>query len=387
MKDKSKPIEPPRLKKPFINYVLDMALVVTFTTTFITGIIKFPEFLNTIGVSQADMPMYELSLLHDWGAIFMGIIILAHIILHLKWLKNMTIKYAREADRRKAAKAVVAIFIVIILIFVIIQAPAIQQFLFGPSRVIMIDGIGEFEYDPKKIETVRSDIFKPAHFSVFDILVYLDNRSEIELDYHFDAAMDTYVIDSINGKSNWWYMAYYDGGWPETNTFRMDLFPYKRDMYIRIIREDSSKLDTMYQTFRDEVTQQVLNGGKVIIPEVTITGTKNEWVFLEVEVTAHDLRDDFFQNGVITAIDVIMTLGDQNKIDYELQFYKTIGFAEVKNYYVDRINEDETYGRCGFVYEAGAERYSGARGNHIHIPADIRVITSPEYELWFWICI
>jgi hypothetical protein len=95
-----------------------------------------------------------------------------------------------------------------------------------------------------------------------------------------------------------------------------------------------------------------------------------------------------FQDVVITAMDVIMTLGDNGLISYDLQWYNSIGSAGiVQDYFVERINDDESFGRCGFVYEEGSNKYSGFKGNHIHIPADIRVLNSPEYMEWFWICI
>ena len=82
-----------------------------------------------------------------------------------------------------------------------------------------------------------------------------------------------------------------------------------------------------------------------------------------------------------------MSLGDADLITYELQWYTTIGSAEVKNYFVDKINSDKSQGRCGFVYEAGSYDFRGFSGNHIHIPSDIRVINNPEYVEFFWICI
>jgi hypothetical protein len=93
------------------------------------------------------------------------------------------------------------------------------------------------------------------------------------------------------------------------------------------------------------------------------------------------------QNGTIVAIDVIMSLGDAGLIDYELQWYTTIGSAEVKNYFVEKINSDKSHDRCGFVYEAGSYNFRGFSGNHIHIPSDIRVIHHPDYVEYFWICI
>ncbi len=87
-------------------------------------------------------------------------------------------------------------------------------------------------------------------------------------------------------------------------------------------------------------------------------------------------------------MDVILSLGDQGKIEYGLQWYESIGRAGiVKNYWVEKINDDEAHGRCGFVYESGDEDVRGFLGNHIHLPSDTRVLNSPEYVLYFWICI
>jgi hypothetical protein len=199
--------------------------------------------------------------------------------------------------------------------------------------------------------------------------------------------MDTHLINSINGITNWWYTAYYDGGWSEKNVFRMDHYPYKPNMYIRLHSIPTQTLQNIYDTFIEEIQRLNNNNGSLIIPSVTIRSPNNNLNYNDVEVTAHNLRNDILQDGVITAIDVIISLADQGFISYELNWYGVIGTANVDTYYIDGINDDIAYGTCGFVYEAGDLDYQGFTGNHIHIPADIRIITSPEYEEWFWICL
>ena len=65
---------------------------------------------------------------------------------------------------------------------------------------ISIQSVGTFEFDPGAIISVRNDIFQEGYFSIFDILVYLDSRSQIDLEYYFDPRLDTHVIDSLNGR-------------------------------------------------------------------------------------------------------------------------------------------------------------------------------------------
>lgn len=221
---------------------------------------------------------------------------------------------------------------------------------------IRIAGIGDFSFNPETIKSVRDDLFNKGYFSIFDILVMLDDTGKIEMQYRFDNDMNTYVIDSINGIQHWWYSAYYDGGWSERSAFRMDHYPYKDKMYISIINSSESQIESYHEVFREEIIRKNENDGRTIVPKIILKGPKiGELVFENIEVKPHNLRNDMLTTGTITAIDAIMTLGDEGKIEYELFWYESIGTADiVKNYWVNGISEDKASGRCGFVYEEGS---------------------------------
>ncbi|MHA2288112.1 MAG: hypothetical protein ACXABG_04925, partial [Promethearchaeota archaeon] len=300
------------------------------------------------------------------------------------WIKAITKKTFKQGFFKTIRNG-----LVIMLIFGILLVPVaiISAPVSPPSDEIHIQGFGTFEFTPNEVNTVRPDLFRQGHFSIFDILVNLDNNGKIDLQYHFDPDMNTHVIDSLNGVTTYWYWAYYHGGWPEDNVFRIDHYPYKPKMYIRLSTQSRKRIPSIYNTFREEIARKNNNSGSIIIPDIYINSPTNNLHFEDIEVVAHDLRNDFFQDGVITAIDVIMTLGDLGLITYKLNWYETIGIFDIKNYWVEGINGDNAYARCGFVYEAGDNIYKRFNGNHIHIPSDIRIINSPEYVEFFWICI
>jgi hypothetical protein len=253
-----------------------------------------------------------------------------------------------------------------------------------------ISGIGEFSFTPAEIDTVRSDIFQPGHFSFFDVLVHISRRGDINLQYHFDDNLATHVIDSINSETNWWYAAHYSAGWKEDIVFRMDTHPYKDNGYFELFRESPQHLERIYGTFKDEVKRLQTNSGKVIIPEFIIQSPSEQWNIENVEVTSHNIRNDVLKSGIVTALDVLISLLEQEKLS-QLKFawYKTIGNADpVGSYWVEKIDiSQESSGGCGFVYETGANVFSGFRGSHIHIPSDVRAIVSPDYGYWWWICL
>ncbi len=255
---------------------------------------------------------------------------------------------------------------------------------------VRIEDIGEFSFDAGQVKTLRIDIFQPGYFSVFDVLVHLSEKGDIKMDYHFDGNMDTHIIDAINGEPHWWYQAKYSAGWYESNVFRMDMYPYKDGTEIRLNRQHEEYLARICRTFGDEVLRRMLNGGELILPQVVIRSPRGSTMtFTDVKVTPHNVRSDILQPGTITALDILLSLGEQGKLsNIKLTWYESIGVADpVDSYWVEQIDEDIASGGCGFVYETGSKEFRGFAGSHIHIPLDVRVILSPEYALWFWICL
>lgn len=262
----------------------------------------------------------------------------------------------------------------------------------GPQSYDVKIGDKLYDFDPVddqiQINSIRSDIFQPGSFSLFDILLYLNSTSEINITYHFDASMNTYVIDKINGEENWWYFAYYSGGGREANAVRIDFYPWKRGTTLIMLQKDQSYIDGVYSTFQEEVSRLAANNGTVTVPVVTINGRTFNQEFYGISVSAHNLRNDIFQNGVITAIDIIISLSDLGHITYELNWFESFrGAFYVHSYFVEKINADETIGRCGFLYEVGDNDFRYPGQNYIFLASDERVIVSPEYLRFFWDCL
>lgn len=262
--------------------------------------------------------------------------------------------------------------------------------LAAEQGTIEIEGLGEFTFNPEEVETVRPDIFCPGHFSVFDVVVHLAEKGWFTLDAHYNASLDTHVIDRLDGRMNWWYRAHYSGGWPEINAFRMDMYPYKEGMTITLGTRSEEFMGRLHSSFGEEVQRKSVNLGRVVIPEVRV-GTK---VFTNVPVSAHNVRSDVLQPGTITALDVLLSLADQGQIDHmKLTWYSSIGEADpVDSFWVEQIDtgtgvydREASPERGGWVYETGSREFSSFKGSHIHIPADTRVIVSPEYMSWYWL--
>jgi hypothetical protein len=399
------------MQRKTVLYILNFFLFFFSIAVAVTGIIKFPGLLPWLRVDPEALPLDAYTKIHDWLGLGIVLLTFVHLILHWSWIKAMTASLWKQNRNMVLGLGALSLLIIRISagfppqVQIIREDPKtepniniVEDFTTNLDNLqntqplvegeIILSGIGVFRYDPSEIVSVRPDIFNEGYFSIFDILVYLDDISNIKMEYEFREDLDTYVINSINGESDWWYIAYYDGGWSERNIWRMDHYPYKDRTFIELKQRDTEFLERVYAVFADEVRRREGNNDEIIIPQVIIRGNSFEKVFENVSVKDFNFRNDYLVDGTITALDVVLTLSEMGEITHLLSWYESIGTAGiVKNYFVDSIDGDSSFGRCGYVYETGSTGYYGFKGNHIHIPSDLRILTSPEYVEFYWICI
>ena len=314
--------------------------------------------------------------------------IIVHVVIGIRFALMR-----RRVNTKVARRITLTLAVILLVMTLAINVPEYEPVIEENGEPVQLDAYATIDgarvrFNSSDVVTIRPDLFKPGAFSMFDVLVHLDNIGEIDLEYHFNSSLNTHVIDMMNGEPYWWYRVIYSGGWPENNVYRMDNYHWKPGTSLGFYIVGKEYLEPIQKVRDEEVQRLVDNGGVTILPEVTIDGRYNYASFQNVVVTPHNLRNDTFQDDVITAIDVIMTLGDLGLIDYDLQWYDSVGRAKViRNYWVESINNETTTGTCGFVYDTGSLYYEGFRGNHIHLPSDVNILNSPEYMRWFWICV
>ncbi len=263
---------------------------------------------------------------------------------------------------------------------------------------VEIRGIGTFTCEPATIQTLRPDLFAAGRFSAFDVLAALGAQGAIDLVSSYDDTQATHVVKTMNGLDGWWYDVRLPGGALERTALRMDSYPMKDGAALYLYLEDPVRLAAIQTSFRDETARRAANGGKIIVPTVTIKGPRSTTSFRDVEVTSHDVRPDVFQPGSITALDVLLSLGEQGRIGgLEITWHAMLGDVEnVNHYMVDWIALPEVLGEedalCGYMDEAASEGLRPFLTPHshsttkIHLSSDLELLVSPEYVEWQWLC-
>ncbi len=294
------------------------------------------------------------------------------------------------------------------------RRPATQ----GSAVVI---GSQEYPFVPTDydISTLRPDIFADGYFSLLDALLAVAKRNGVPVSLHWDEDCQTHFIDSVNGvEADFWYNFSYDAGAGTQNELRFkrqirwDELLWQPGSWIRLTMGDD--LPALKREFREEIAREQQYGH--IVPQVQISINPSNYHgnppeshrvsyvrnFTDVAVTAHNRRaaggDSLyrmpFRPGVVTALDLLLSLQDQGDIDMVGTAYFTHLAGKVMESYRVRalgfpgVGLAHASGNQGFVYTTGNGRanqlVNGADGKQ-HVHADIHVIHAPDFARWRWI--
>lgn len=75
-----------------LKYWVNIGLIISFLIAFVTGIIKFPGLLLKLGISSKGLPWRQITRLHDWSGVVMGVLVFVHLVQNWSWMVAMTKK-------------------------------------------------------------------------------------------------------------------------------------------------------------------------------------------------------------------------------------------------------------------------------------------------------
>ncbi len=246
---------------------------------------------------------------------------------------------------------------------------------------VKADDIKAYAAQPDSPIPLRPDVYAEGHFSVMDVVLYASHvRDDLDVKAIWSEELGTHLLSTawdtdgdgtlseaeLNNRSTDWYPSYiwHDGefdrlqGTPnlETVYVRADLGLAKSKMRIRIQPYNSAVTERRNMQFKLQADRRRANGDKVIVPLVwAIDAQGNDVVKVQnLEVTAHDLRTDIFQPGVITSMDVWLSLQDQGLADVRFTYWGTMSTeAEVNNYALTSVNGLRAQGMVGWAAATG----------------------------------
>jgi hypothetical protein len=285
-----------------------------------------------------------------------------------------------------------------------------------------VDILGEvFPFDPQQyqITTVRPDVFAPGFYSMFDVVLAVARENGIRIVFYYDDTRKTHFITSIDGvPGDYWYHFSYDAGHANTEEIqyrranRWDEILWRPGVWIQVV--EGENLDEIKAEYTEEILRESAAGH--VIPTVLVSINPSDYQgnprgsgritvtreFTNVVVTPHNLRSigypspypKPFQPGVVTSLDIPLSLMDQGEMTVVTSAYYTL-FASnyIESYFVVALGFPEegtahASGRQGFAYttENGSfQRLANDADQLFHITCDIAVLHAPDFSRWRWV--
>jgi hypothetical protein len=76
------------------KYYLNLLSFIVFLSVFLIGVLKLPA-LTPLTVNL-NLPWLQMSLIHHWGGVLLGVLITIHLIIHYDWIKQNTKKVFKK---------------------------------------------------------------------------------------------------------------------------------------------------------------------------------------------------------------------------------------------------------------------------------------------------
>ena len=170
-----------------IQRITSWGIVILSFLTLISGLKYYEWFAVIFG----DFFLFSWHLNYD---LLLAIFVIIHVMVGSKFFLT----------RKKIRHWSADLFVILLGISLVITTLIINTPSRLPPYQVRI-GNETYNFNPDEINTSRPDLFQNGNFSPFDVLLHLDLTGKLNITYHFNATMDTYVIDSLNGKTNYWY--------------------------------------------------------------------------------------------------------------------------------------------------------------------------------------
>ncbi|NBC28749.1 MAG: DUF4405 domain-containing protein [Spirochaetes bacterium] len=90
------------MKRNTINYGIDVGLTLSFLVIAVTGILRYRELLQFFARRGIYIDTGPITEVHRWAGLLLTALVLAHIILHWRWIVKTTRGLFR-ARRREVA--------------------------------------------------------------------------------------------------------------------------------------------------------------------------------------------------------------------------------------------------------------------------------------------
>ncbi|MFA6228298.1 MAG: molybdopterin-dependent oxidoreductase [Patescibacteria group bacterium] len=194
-----------------------IAMFLDFILLAGTGIIKFPEWQRYFLLAYDFLPASKISMIHDWSGIILFLLILIHLILKRRELKEAIVGKFKSTK----GNANIIYIITAVAVGIIILAGVVAYFngnYFGKSKPITLSGVEITEYRGEKLGSINdfreNSIKGPQQVDKDSYRLEISGLIETPMSYKYDDILKLPIYQKViqlNCVEGWSVKALWEG--------------------------------------------------------------------------------------------------------------------------------------------------------------------------------
>ncbi|MFA6184776.1 MAG: molybdopterin-dependent oxidoreductase [Candidatus Shapirobacteria bacterium] len=171
-----------------IKKILIIAIVICFTVLSLAGILKFHELLKPFNIPYNNLPMSQISVLHDWAGLTLIFLILIHLIVQRSW-------FTGQFKKNKKGSTKILFLILIGIGTFLLASFLINKYLFQqPESIKKLESIEIKDYQGENLSSIsdfrENSIKGPQNIDIKNYVLNIDGLVDKKLSLTYDQVLN-----------------------------------------------------------------------------------------------------------------------------------------------------------------------------------------------------
>ncbi len=186
-KDKNKRSFEQSLQKPLL-----LLMTLVFITIATTGLLKFRELFQILNISHTNLPMAEISRLHDWSGLTFIVLIIVHLVIKRRWMINLIKEILKSIKENWLP----------VLIFLVASGSIITAIYYGNKpkstspEIKRLKDVEVREYEGEKLSSIEdfreNSIKGPQYIEIQDYTLEITGLVNSPNSFSYEQVLDQY---------------------------------------------------------------------------------------------------------------------------------------------------------------------------------------------------
>ena len=179
------------------------AMTVTFIVMLLTGILKFRELLRPFNIPYDQLPMQQISVIHDRAGVLLIVLIIGHLMLNRRRFR-VAFKGNKDVNKNPKKKSFITRSLIVVLAIAVyrtIQSINPRFFSLGISSPLQLSGVEITGYNGENLSSIadfrENSIKGPQYIDIKNYTLNIAGLVDNNLNLTYDQVLNHGIYSKV----------------------------------------------------------------------------------------------------------------------------------------------------------------------------------------------